>query len=169
VLDKLDLDPTARVLDLGCGRGAVLTMAAGRLGDGGLAVGVDLWRAVDQSGNTGAAARANAATEGVAERVRIVTADMRRLPFGEGFDAIVSSLAIHNIHDPNGRADSIREAARVLRPGGRIAIADFRHCQTYAEQLRGLGLADVAVCKLGWRFWYGGPWGVTWLLTATKP
>jgi SAM-dependent methyltransferase len=158
-----------RLLDLGCGRGAVLLMAAGRL-DKGRATGVDLWRTQDQSGNHEATTRANAEAEGVADRVELVTADMRGLPFGDGaFDVVVSSLAIHNIPDDEGRAQAVREAHRVLRPGGLMLIADFRHTPAYEETLRGLGVVDVRRRDAGWRFWYGGPWFATGLVEARKP
>lgn len=48
VLDEMNLTGQEQVLDLGCGRGAVLLLAAERL-DGGRAHGVDLWRSQDQS------------------------------------------------------------------------------------------------------------------------
>jgi cyclopropane fatty-acyl-phospholipid synthase-like methyltransferase len=68
LLDSLDLRGDEHVLDLGCGRGAVLLMAAQRLTIG-RAVGVDLWKTSDQSGNAEAATRRNADAEGVADRV----------------------------------------------------------------------------------------------------
>jgi len=51
LLDRLNLRGDERILDMGCGRGAVLLMAAQRLTTG-RAVGVDLWRSFDQSGNS---------------------------------------------------------------------------------------------------------------------
>ena len=51
LLGQLNLRGDERILDLGCGRGAVLLMAAQHLTTG-RAVGVDLWRSVDQSGNS---------------------------------------------------------------------------------------------------------------------
>jgi hypothetical protein len=51
LLDQLQLRGDERVLDLGCGRGAVLLLAAQRLTTG-RAVGVDIWRRGDQSGNS---------------------------------------------------------------------------------------------------------------------
>jgi ubiquinone/menaquinone biosynthesis C-methylase UbiE len=97
LLDTLDLRGDERILDMGCGRGAVLLMAAQRLTTG-RAVGVDLWRSVDQSGNSPEATRRNAAAEGVADRVELHTGDMTALPFeNDSFDVVVSSLAIHNI------------------------------------------------------------------------
>ena len=59
--------------------------------------------------------------------------------------------------------------ARVmLCPGGRLALADFRHTRDYASRLRERGL-EPSVRGFGWRFWYGGPWAGTSLVTATKP
>src|SRR5215218_10273152 len=64
LLDRLNLRGDERILDLGCGRGAVLLMAAQRLTTG-RAVGVDVWRTADQAGNSVEAARRNAVAEGV--------------------------------------------------------------------------------------------------------
>ena len=126
LLDQLHLRGDERILDLGCGRGAVLLMAAQHLTTG-RAVGVDLWRSVDQSGNSLEATRRNAIAEGVADRVELHTGDMTALPFEENsFDVVVSSLAVHNISGSAGREKAISEAVRVLRPGGRLMIADIR-------------------------------------------
>jgi len=56
LLDELGLRGDEQVLDVGCGRGAVLMLAARRL-PAGRAVGADEWRRRDQSGNSRAAAR----------------------------------------------------------------------------------------------------------------
>jgi SAM-dependent methyltransferase len=166
LLSQLRLTGQERVVDLGCGRGAVLIMLA-RLVPQGCAVGVDLWRSVDQSGNDPAATLNNAMAETVT--VDLITADMRALPLTTGsIDVVVSSLAIHNIPDGPGRMNAIGEAARILRPGGRLVIADFRHPRAYADELVASGLTDVEVRDLGWRFWYGGPWGRTSVVTATR-
>src|SRR3984893_5821636 len=126
LLDQLNLRGDERILDLGCGRGAVLLLAAQHLTTG-RAVGVDLWRSGDQSGNSAEAARRNATAGGVADRVELHTGDMTALPFEDNsFDVVVSSLAIHNIRGRAGRQKAINEAVRVLRPGGRLMIADIR-------------------------------------------
>jgi arsenite methyltransferase len=165
LLRALDLRGDQRVLDMGCGRGAVLHMAAGLL-PRGRAVGVDIWQTVDQSGNTAAATLRNAELEGVADRVDLVTGDMRALPFRDGgFDVVLSSVAIHNIHDLSERRRAVLEAARVLRPGGRLLIADFG-ADRYAAWLRAAGLGDARHRELGWRFWYGGPWARIALVEA---
>ncbi|WP_432926452.1 class I SAM-dependent methyltransferase [Microbispora sp. CA-135349] len=166
-LDRLGLSGDERVLDLGCGRGLVLLKAAARV-PGGAATGVDLWTH-DQSGNSGEATLANARAEGVADRVALVTADVRGLPFPDAtFDLVVSSLVVHNITDAEGRASAVREALRVLKPGGRLRLADIRNAHRYAEVLRECGAADVHVYDLGWRFWYGGPYLKTSMVAATR-
>ncbi|MBO3745858.1 class I SAM-dependent methyltransferase [Streptosporangiaceae bacterium NEAU-GS5] len=168
-LDALRLAGDERVLDLGCGRGLVLLKAARRVPNGKV-TGIDLWSGRDQLGNTEDATLANACAEGVADRVELVTGDMRELPFESGtFDLVVSSLAVHNIPDAEGRARAIAEALRVLKPGGRLRVADFRYAKAYGEVLREWGAADVHTRDLGWRFWYGGPHARTTMLTATAP
>jgi arsenite methyltransferase len=161
LLDQLHLRGDERILDLGCGRGAVLLLAAQHLTTG-RAVGVDLWRSVDQSGNSPEATRHNAIAEGVADRVELHTGDMTALPFEDNsFDVVVSSLAVHNISGCAGREKAISEAVRVLRPGGRLMIADIRATRQHAAQLAKLGMSAVARRRLGWQ-----PW---WVVTATKP
>jgi arsenite methyltransferase len=168
LLDGLDLQGSERLLDLGCGRGAVLIAAARRL-PRGQAVGLDLWRSVDQSGNAAAATRDNTEAEGVADRVELHTGDMTALPFpNASFDVVVSSLAIHNIKSAEERQTAIEEAARVLRPGGRLVIVDILHVGNYARRLPLLGLTEVEQQPLGWRFWYGGPWMSAHQLTARR-
>jgi SAM-dependent methyltransferase len=169
LLDRMGLRGDERILDLGCGRGAVLLLAAQHLTTG-RAVGVDLWRSADQSGNFAEATRRNAIAEGVADRVELHTGDMTALPFEDNsFDVVVSSLAIHNISGRAGREKAIDEAVRVLRPGGRLMIADIKGTRHHQAQLAKIGMIDVTRRRLGWRFWWGGPWAATRLVTATKP
>ncbi len=170
LLDRLELRGDELLLDIGCGRGAVLMMAAQRL-PRGRAVGVDVWSTTDQSGNSEQVTRQNAALEGVADRVELHTADMRQMPFDDGsFNVVVSSLAIHNVRGAGERAKALREAARVLKKGGKLAIADIRHTHAYASELEACGLKITDHRSLGVRFWYGaGPWAATRLVAAIKP
>ncbi|MGO9142811.1 MAG: class I SAM-dependent methyltransferase [Streptosporangiaceae bacterium] len=168
VLDELSLRGDEQVLDVGCGRGAVLMLAARRL-PRGRAVGADLWRRRDQSGNSRAAAERNAVAEGVSERVDIVDGDARDLPFpSASFDVVVSSLAISNIRGAQGRGLALHEAMRVLRPGGRVRIVD-QGADQYAAVLKDAGFAGVTVQRLDWRTWYGIPGHHLTLVAASKP
>lgn len=168
LLDELGLKGDERLLDIGCGRGAVLLMAAELLTTGH-AVGIDLWKKGDQSGNAAIATRHNAAAEGVYDRVLLATGNMTVLPFSSGcFDAVLSSLAIHNV----GRAArdrAIEEAVRVLAPGGRLLIADLWASGQYQRKLKALGVTQVTRRQLGWQMWWSGPWLATYLVSASKP
>jgi len=169
LLNELQLRGDERILDLGCGRGAVLFLAAQHLSRG-RAVGVDIWNRADQSGNSEKAARRNAMAEGVADRIELMTADITQLPLeSDQFDLVLSNVAIHNIKGKANRAKALEEAVRVLRPGGRLLIADLRCTAFYRGYLTKLGMIDVARKNLGWRMWWSGPWAATRLVSARKP
>ena len=168
VLAGLGLRGDERVLDMGCGRGAVL-FAVAKLLPRGRATGIDIWRA-DQTGNGPEAAWHNAELEGVKDRVDLDTGDMTRLPYDDAsFDLVVSSLAVHNLPGMAARLAAVDEAARVLKPGGRLALVDIGFTRRYAARLRELGMRGVDRRDLGWRVWWTGPWFSTHLVTATKP
>ena len=146
----------------------MLTAVAKRLTTGRV-TGVDIWSTHDQSGNAREVTLRNASLEGVADRVVVETGDMRALPFPDAsFDVVVSSLAIHNIKSHDDRRRAIAEGFRVLKPGGRIVIADIRATSIYEDELRMRGATNVERRRLGWRFWWGNPVAATTLLTATK-
>ncbi len=139
LLSRLALRGDEAVLDVGCGHGLMLIGAAKRLTTGS-AIGIDLWSQADQHANSAAATIANAAAEGVGDRVTVRDGDMRQLPLEDAsIDVVVSSLAIHNVATAADRASSIREIARVVRPGGRVGILDIAHVGAYASELRKAG------------------------------
>ena len=81
---------------------------------------------------------------------------------------MISSLAISNVAEADGRAQALREAVRVLRPGGRLRIVD-EGAGRYAAVLRDVGCTDVAVRQLDWRTWYGLPGHHFPLVAADRP
>jgi ubiquinone/menaquinone biosynthesis C-methylase UbiE len=142
-LDSLKLGGGEAVLDVGCGRGLLLVGAAKRLSSG-QATGLDLWRSVDQSGNALEVTLANARAEGVEARVKLETGDMTKMPFADAsFDVVVSSWAIHNVPSAEARAAACREIARVLKPGGRVAILDLFNTGEYAQVFTAAGLTNI--------------------------
>ena len=112
----LELLPRAglgRLLDIGTGTGRLLELLAPRITAG---LGVDASRAML------ALARARLARAGFAHcTVRL--ADMYRLPLADAtFDTVVLQMVLHHAETP---AAALAEAARVLRPGGRLVVIDL--------------------------------------------
>lgn len=131
------------VLDVGCGRGLMLIGAAKRL-TSGKAIGIDLWQQQDQANNSSAATLANAAIEGVTERIEVKTADMRQLPFADGFfDVVVSSWAVHNLEEENDRKKALDEIVRVLKPHGRVVLSDIVNQAEYARCFEHQSMEDI--------------------------
>jgi SAM-dependent methyltransferase len=107
----------ARVLEVGCGPGRLSLRLARSHGFD--VTGLDLDPAMIER------ARANAGREGDgARRPSFVVGDVTELTFpDETFDLVVSTLSMHHWADP---AAGLAEIARVLRPGGRAFVWDFR-------------------------------------------
>ncbi len=90
-------------------------------------------------------------------------------PFAPGsFDVVLSNLAFSNIRGSEERARALREAVRVLRPGGQIRVVD-EGAHRYAPVLQGVECVDVEVRHLDWRTWSGLPGHHFTLVSARKP
>jgi demethylmenaquinone methyltransferase/2-methoxy-6-polyprenyl-1,4-benzoquinol methylase len=112
----VDPQPGQRVLDVATGTGMVAVELVRRAPC--QVVGLD------QSDAMLAAARARVArSPELAGRVTFVTGEAERLPFGDGeFDALTFTYLLRYVDDPAG---TMREIARVVRPGGRIGMLEF--------------------------------------------
>lgn len=107
----LELEPEMEVLDLACGHGRI----ANRLAAKGVRVtGLDATPLFLER------ARADAAARGV--QVEYVEGDMRELPWEARFDRVVSWFTSFGYFDDDDNRRVLREARRVLRPGGRLLL-----------------------------------------------
>ncbi len=108
LLDAARVAAGARVLDIACGTGVVVSAVARR---GARPTGLDFSAAM--------LALARAAHP----QVRFDESDAEALPFADAsFDAVVSNFGVHHFPDP---VRALSEAHRVLRPGGRIAFTGW--------------------------------------------
>jgi ubiquinone/menaquinone biosynthesis C-methylase UbiE len=116
-LGLLGIADGQRVLDVGCGSGAVTRAIARRVGDRGVAVGLDPSPALLE------VARELAREAGLGDRIELYEGSALRLPFPDrSFDAVLCATVLS--HVPGGEA-AIPELVRVLRPGGRLGVFDM--------------------------------------------
>lgn len=148
VADAAGIQPGQRVLDVACGTGVLARAVADRTGPGGSVVGLDL--------NDGMVAVAKQK----APQIEWRQGRAESLPFGSGsFDAVVSQFGLMFFED---RRAALREMIRVLRPGGRMAVAVWDalgHSPGYAAmtELLQLLFGDSAADALRAPFVLGDP------------
>jgi len=106
----------ATVIDIGCGAGTDLLLAARQVGAKGRAIGVDMTRAMRQRAEEGAAACG-------LDHVEVRSGDATRLPTEDRSVDVVISNGVLNLVPEKERA--VAEIARVLKPGGRVQISDI--------------------------------------------
>lgn len=169
VLNENEIDATARCLDVGCGNGLVLLKLASKASKGE-SIGIDIWRSRDQSNNSKENVEKSIKQMGLDDRVKIVTADMREMPFElNSFDIVTSSLAIHNVKPAEEREKALREIVRVLKDSGKLLLVDMEHKdKEYISILKSLGFNRFKAQSSGFNGWWGGPWAPTFELIVSR-
>ncbi len=122
VLTNLNWDGNGKVLDIGCGNGALTIMLAKKYPEAQV-TGIDYWgKRWEYSKNT---CEQNAQAEGVNKQVSFQKANAAALPFDDSyFDGAVSNFVFHEVSSVKDKREVIREALRVVKKGGKFAFQD---------------------------------------------
>ena len=148
IIQSLGPQVTGRILDIGSGNGVLAVKLAQQHGTAEV-VGVDYWgkdweyskRVCEQ----------NARLAGVDGRVHFQKGDAAALEFApETFDGATSNLTFHEVKSTTDKRAVVREALRVVKPGGVFAFVDYFYDEKYygraaefENYLKGLNLAQV--------------------------
>lgn len=136
VLRAFAPSPGERVLDVGCGTGALAVEAARAVGPSGRVAGID------PSASMIRASREKAARAGASVDFRVSA--IEQLPFEDAsFDHAFATLMLHHLPEDILRS-GLREVLRVLAPGGRFHVVEFgRKASRYADELAAAGFTGV--------------------------
>jgi SAM-dependent methyltransferase len=144
-------DGKGKVLDIGTGRGRLAVLVAKEFPEAQV-TGADIWTKMwHLFGLTKAGAEKNAMIANVSNRCVFQVGNALNLPFEDGaFALVLSSFVFHEIHVPD-RTVLIKEAVRVLAPGGTFVICDPIRLKSYQvkdvsgllQKVRKLGVDDV--------------------------
>jgi arsenite methyltransferase len=115
------------VVDIGCGAGTDLLLAARKVGAAGKAIGVDMTPAMADKTRAGARAMG-------LDHVEVRIGDALDLPVESGTVDVVISNGVINLTPDKDRAYA--EAFRILKPGGRLQLADIIVANELSEKIR---------------------------------
>ena len=121
------IHPGETVVDIGCGAGMDLLLAARRVGSNGRAIGIDMTPDMRD--------RARSAATALALRhVEVIEGDATSLPLPDASIDVVISNGVLNLVPEKDKA--FREIVRILRPGGRLQLADIVVQAPLSEDIR---------------------------------
>ena len=96
----------------------------------------------------------NAKREAVEHKVQVKEGDARALPFADSsFELVVSNFVVHEMKTREERKQMMREIARVLKPGGHVALVDLMFTQQCVFDLEEFGVETTRVLDGRIGFW----------------
>jgi ubiquinone/menaquinone biosynthesis C-methylase UbiE len=140
VADLAQLQPGETVLDVGCGTGTMALLAYERVGETGSVCGID------PSAQLLAGARRKAARRGLPINFQLGGIEQLSFP-DQSFDVVLSTFMMHHLPDDLKR-QGLSEIARVLKPGGRLLVVDFKHKEMHQGRPTLLGIGEIGLQDL---------------------
>jgi ubiquinone/menaquinone biosynthesis C-methylase UbiE len=138
--DLAQLQRGEAVLDVGCGTGTQALKAYERVGETGHVSGID------PAPRQIARARSKAARRNFPIDFQIGVIEQLAIP-DQSFDVVLSTLMMHHLPDDLKR-QGLSEIARVLKPGGRLLIVDFKSSQGHRGRRKRLGAGEMDIQDL---------------------
>jgi ubiquinone/menaquinone biosynthesis C-methylase UbiE len=140
IVSNISWKGTGTVLDIGCGNGQLIIKLAQKYPLAKF-IGMDYWgKNWDYSA---ALCQANMDLAGISDRVTFEGGSAVNLPFADGqFDLVVSNLTFHEVMDAKDKTVCLKEALRVLKPGGTFVFQDLFLLTPY------FGTPDALVQKM---------------------
>jgi ubiquinone/menaquinone biosynthesis C-methylase UbiE len=148
VLGQLSWTGEGKLLDIGCGNGALAIEAAKKYPKAQV-TGIDYWGG--QWEYSKSACEKNAQIAGIADRITFQKASAAKLPFPDGsFDVALSNFVFHEVQDAKDKRDVVKEALRVLSKGGLFIFQDlfllkgiYGEPQNLQETIKSWGIDDT--------------------------
>ena len=129
LVSRIEWDGEGKALDIGCGSGALAVKIAKQYPQAQI-TGLDYWG--KDWGYAKAQCERNAALEGVETRTDFTQGSADALPFADDtFDLAVSNMTFHEVKVSKNKIDLIKEALRVLKPGGTFVFQDLFGLKSY--------------------------------------
>jgi SAM-dependent methyltransferase len=147
IIQSLGTTIKGRVLDIGSGNGVLAVKLAQQHSEAEI-IGIDYWGKDWEYSKS--VCEKNAQIGKVENRVHFQKGDAATLEFAnDTFDGAISNLTFHEVQSVTDKREVVREALRVVKPGGRFAFVDYFHDAKYygkasefEEYLKGLKLSQ---------------------------
>jgi ubiquinone/menaquinone biosynthesis C-methylase UbiE len=147
IIERLGTAAAGRILDIGSGNGVLAVKLAQQLNEVEV-TGMDYWGKDWEYSKS--VCEKNAQTAGVEHRVHFQKGDAAALEFAnDTFDGAISNLTFHEVRSVADKRAVVREALRVVKPGGRFAFVDYFYdpkfygeASEFEAYLKGLKLAQ---------------------------
>ena len=129
ILSYVEKNSSGKVLDIGTGNG-ILAIKAALRNPATQVTGVDMWGKDWEYSKS--ICEQNARIANVAERMQFNKGDAASLNYADGtFNVVISNLTFHEVNLVKRKSDVMREALRLLKPGGSFAFIDYFYEQRY--------------------------------------
>ena len=148
IFEYIEFNGIGKIIDIGCGNGGLTIRLAKKYPNSNL-FGIDYWGGM--WGYSEKSCIDNAKSESVDKQIVFKQASASSLPYNVNtFDLAISNFVFHEVNDTKNKKDLIKEALRVLKPGGCFVFQDlflssfyYGNIDDLINEIKSLGIKDV--------------------------